>query len=147
MLLLIRDVITTKKGSLTLFLQPDWTPVSFRDSSEAVILQHRYLDHVSFGHDVETAYLMLEASHVLGFKNDTATMRVAKLMVDHALQNGWDKINGGFYDEGYYFKNKKDITIIKTVRNWWAQAEGLNTLLLMADHFPTIPCSILKNLK
>src|SRR5688572_17518164 len=94
MLLLVRDVITTKKGSLTLFLQPDWTPVLFTDSSEAVILQHRYLDHISFGHDVETAYLMLEASHVLGLKNDTATMRVAKLMVDHALQNGWDKING-----------------------------------------------------
>ncbi|HJS56052.1 MAG TPA: AGE family epimerase/isomerase [Chitinophagaceae bacterium] len=136
MLLLVRDVITTEKGSLTLFLQPDWTPVSLRDSSEAVILQHRYLDHVSFGHDVETAYLMLEASHVLGLKNDTATMRVAKLMVDHALQNGWDKNNGGFYDEGYYFKNKKGITIIKDSKNWWAQAEGLNTLLLMADLFP-----------
>ncbi|TMI94361.1 MAG: N-acylglucosamine 2-epimerase [Bacteroidetes bacterium] len=139
MLLLIRDIITTKKGSLTLFLQPDWTPVSFRDSSEAVILHHRYIDHVSFGHNVETAYLMLEASHALGLKNDTTTMRVAKLMVDHALQNGWDKINGGFYDEGYYFKNKKDITIIKDTKNWWAQAEGLNTLLLMADLFPNDP--------
>jgi len=136
MLLLIRDVITNKKGSLILFLQPDWTPVSFRDSSEAVILQHRYIDHVSFGHDVETAYLMLEASHALGLKNDTGTMKVAKRMVDHALQNGWDKINGGFYDEGYYFKNKNEISIIKDTKNWWAQAEGLNTLLLMADLFP-----------
>ena len=34
MLLLIRDVITTERGNLTLFLQPDWIPVSFRDSSE-----------------------------------------------------------------------------------------------------------------
>jgi len=147
MLLLIRDVITTKKGSLTLFLQPDWTPVSFRDSTEAVILQHRYIDHVSFGHDVETAYLMLEASHVLGLKNDATTMRIAKLMVDHALQNGWDKINGGFYDEGYYFKNKKDITIIKDSKNWWAQAEGLNTLLLMADHFPNDPMQYFEKFK
>jgi len=136
MLFLVRDVITTKKGSLTLFLYPDWAPVSFRDSSEAVILQHRYIDHVSFGHDVETAYLLLEASHVLGLKNDDVTMKVAKRMVDHALQNGWDKINGGFYDEGYYFKNKKEISIIKDSKNWWAQAEGLNTLLLMADRFP-----------
>ncbi len=68
MLRLIRDVITTPKGNLVLFLQPDWTPVSFRDSSEAVVLKHRYVDHVSFGHDVETAYLMLEASHALGLK-------------------------------------------------------------------------------
>jgi cellobiose epimerase len=139
MLWLIRDVITTKKGNLVLFLQPDWTPVSFKDSPEAVILQHRNLDHVSFGHDVETAYLMLEASHVLGLKNDTATMTVAKRMVDHALRNGWDNKAGGFYDEGYYFNNKKDITIIKDNKNWWSHAEGLNTLLLMADHFPDDP--------
>ena len=139
MLLLIRDVITTKKGDLILFLQPDWTPVSFRDSSEAVILQHRYIDHVSFGHDVETAYLMLEASHILGLKNDTITKKIAKRMIDHALQNGWDKTTGGFYDEGYYFKNKNGISIIKDSKNWWAQAEGLNTLLLMADLFPNDP--------
>ncbi|HKO82338.1 MAG TPA: AGE family epimerase/isomerase [Chitinophagaceae bacterium] len=139
MLELIRDVITTKKGNLVLFLQPDWTPVSFKDSSELVILKHRNLDHVSFGHDVETAFLMLEASHALGLKNDTATMIVAKRMVDHALQNGWDNETGGFYDEAYYFTNKKNISITKNSKNWWAQAEGLNTLLLMADHFPDDP--------
>ncbi len=136
MLWLVRDVITNEKGSLVLFFQPDWTPVSFRDSPEAVILKHRNLDHVSFGHDIETAYLMLEASHVLGLKNDTITMKVAKRMVDHCLRNGWDKTKGGFYDEGYYFKGSDTITIIKNSKNWWAQAEALNTLLLMADHFP-----------
>src|SRR5882672_678699 len=112
MLLLIRDVITTKKGYLILFFQPDWTPVSFRDSSQTTILQHRNLDHVSFGHDVETAYLMLEASAALGWKKDTKTLSVAKRMVDHALSKGWDNEIGGFYDDGYYFKNKSHITII-----------------------------------
>jgi mannobiose 2-epimerase len=136
MLLLIRDVITTEKGSLTLFLQPDWTPISYHDSSEAVILEHRYIDHVSFGHDVETAFLMLEASEALGMKNDATTLATAKRMVDHALKNGWDNKNGGFYDEGYYFKNKNGITIIRDSKNWWSQAEGLNTLLMMADLFP-----------
>ena len=139
MLLLIRDVITTPKGNLVLFLQHDWTPVSFKDSSEEVILKHRNLDHVSFGHDVETAYLMLEASHTLGIKNDSTTMIVVKRMVDHALNNGWDNKTGGFYDEAYYFKNKPGISITKDSKNWWAQAEGLNTLLLMADHFPNDP--------
>ncbi|HET6993397.1 MAG TPA: AGE family epimerase/isomerase [Chitinophagaceae bacterium] len=147
MLLLIRDVITTDRGNLTLFLQPDWTPVSFRDSSEAVILQHRYIDHVSFGHDVETAYLMLEASHALGLRNDTVTMRIAKRMVDHALRNGWDNKLGGFFDEGYYFKWKKEITIIRDSKNWWSQAEGLNTLLLMADHFPRDPMQYFEKFK
>lgn len=139
MLLLIRDKIVTPQGYLQLFFQPDWTPVSFRDSSKAVILRHKFLDHVSFGHDVETAYLMLEASHALGLKNDTKTLATGKRMVDHALRNGWDKKLGGFYDEGYYFKGQDTITIIFDHKNWWAQAEGLNTLLLMADRFPQDP--------
>jgi mannobiose 2-epimerase len=136
MLFLIRDTITTPKGYLVLFLTSDWQPVSFRDSADSVIEKHHGLDHVSFGHDVETAYLMLESSHVLGLKNDTTTQRVAKKMIDHALQNGWDNNTGGFYDEGYYFKDKPGITITHDTKNWWAQAEGLNTLLLMADQYP-----------
>lgn len=136
MLYLVRDKLTSPKGSLTLFFTPNWVPVSFADSSETVILKHKNLDHVSFGHDIETAYLMLEASHALGITNDTTTLIKGKRMLDHALQNGWDSTLGGFYDEGYYFKNKPGITIIFDSKNWWAQAEGLNTLLLMADYFP-----------
>jgi len=136
MLILIRDTITTPKGNLTLFLQPDWTPVSFADSSKEVIEKHHQLDHVSFGHDVETAYLMMEASHILGLKNDTTTRQITKKMVDHALLKGWDNTIGGFYDEGYYFKGDNDITITHDTKNWWAQAEGLNALLLMADLYP-----------
>jgi len=136
MLVLVRDTITSDSGSLVLFLKPDWTPVSFRDSSREVIMKHHSIDHVSFGHDVETAYLLLEASHVAGIQHDTATLRVAKKMVDHALNNGWDSVAGGFYDEGYYFADKPGMTIIRDTKNWWAQAEGLNTLLLMADLFP-----------
>ncbi|MEO8473797.1 MAG: AGE family epimerase/isomerase, partial [Chryseolinea sp.] len=136
MLLLIRDTIVTPKGYLTLFLTPDWKPVSFRDSADSIILKYHGLDHVSSGHDVETAYLMLESSHILGLKNDTTTMRIAKKMVDHALANCWDDNAGGFYDEAYYFKDKPGITVTHDTKNWWAQAEGLNALLLMADHFP-----------
>lgn len=147
MLHLVRDVITTPKGNLTLFLHPDWTPVSFRDASEEVILKHRYVDHVSFGHDVETAYLMLEASHVLGLKNDIKTLEMGKHMVDQALTNGWDKQVGGFYDQGYYFKNKPGMTIIDESKNWWTQAEGLNTLLLMADRFPNDRMNYFANYK
>lgn len=136
MLYLIRDQMITKKGFLVLYFSSNLTPISFRDSSEAFIRQHKSLDHVSFGHDVETTYLMLEASQVLGIKNDQTTITIGKRMVDHALQNGWDSTLGGFYDEGYYFKNKPGISILLDSKNWWAQAEGLNTLLLMADRFP-----------
>lgn len=136
MLLLIRDTIAGEKGYLTLFFQPDWTPVSFKNSGEVEIRKHKSLDHVSFGHDVETAYLMLEASHALGWKKDTLTMRIGKQMVDHSLKTGWDSKNGGFYSEGYYFPGKKGITILSDSKNWWSQAEGLNTLLLLADAYP-----------
>lgn len=139
MLYLIRDTIVTPKGYLVLFLTPNWQPITFRDSSEEVILQHHGLDHVSFGHDVETAYLMLEASHVLGIENDERTHTVAKRMVDHALQNGWDESVGGFYDEGYYFNDADTIRIIRDTKNWWAQAEGLNSLLLMSELYPDDP--------
>ncbi|MBS1668659.1 MAG: AGE family epimerase/isomerase [Bacteroidetes bacterium] len=136
MLILIRDKIVNPKGYLELYFTPKWKHVSYRDSSEAVILNHRYIDHVSFGHDVETAYLMLEASKALGIKADRVTRSMGKHMVDHALKNGWDKELGGFYDEGYYFKYKPRVTIILESKNWWAQAEGLNTLLMLADEYP-----------
>lgn len=147
MLQLIRDTITTPGGNLVLFFSPNWTPVTFRDSSDAVILAHHTLDHISAGHDVETAYLMLEASHALGLKNDTLTQQVAKRMVDQALKNAWDTTVGGFYDEGYYFKNKPGLTITRSTKNWWAQAEGLNTLLLMADQYPNDPLQYMEKYK
>ena len=68
-------------------------------------------------------------------------------MVEHALRNGWDSAVGGFYDEGYYFKGDDKITIIKDTKNWWAQAEGMNTLLLMADLFPNDPLRYFEKFK
>lgn len=134
MLYLIRDTIVTEKGFMNLFFLPDWTPVSYQDSSRMEIEKNHHIDHVSFGHDVETAYLMLEAQHVLGIE-DERTVEVAKKMVDHALANGWDNEVGGFYDEGYYFQNDF-LTITYKTKNWWSQAEGLNSLLLMHYKFP-----------
>ena len=144
MFLLIRDQIVTPKGYLQLFFTPEWQPVSFRDSSEQSILKHRTLDHVSFGHDVETAYLLMEAAEVLN-NSDSKTLQVGKKMIDHALRNGWDDSLGGFYDEGYYFKDKPGCTIINKSKNWWAQAEGLNTLLIMSSLYPNDPMQYLQH--
>lgn len=139
MLTLIRDRIAHPKGYLQLFLNEDLSPVSYRDSAEEVRKKNWYHDHISFGHDVETAYLMLEASEIAGLENDTITLRKAKQMVDHSIRNGWDKELGGFYEAGYYFKGQDTVTIIKDTKNWWAQAEGLNSLLLMSQLFPNNP--------
>ena len=133
---LIRDVMVTKEGYFQLFFTNNWKPVSFRKSSESERKTNFGLDHVSFGHDYETAFLMLEASWVLGLENDTRTLTVAKRMLDHAMQYGWDNNVGGFYDGGYYFDGQDVCTIIKDTKNWWAQAEGLNALLLFSRIFP-----------
>lgn len=135
-LCLIRDKMTTEKGYLNLFFNNNWTPVSFKNAPEDVRKANYGLDHVSFGHDYETAFLMLEASHMLGIENDTTTLKVAKKMMDHALENGFDRNVGGFYDAGYYFNDSDKCTIIKDTKNWWAQAEGLNSLLIFSNLFP-----------
>lgn len=136
LLRLVRDTITTDKGYMVLFFKSDWTPVSFKNASAEVRERNYEFDHVSFGHDVETAYLMLEASEALGTQNDTVTLRVAKRMVDHALNYGWDKERGGMYDGGYYGNGKSQPTIVRNTKEWWSQVEALNSFLLMSDLFP-----------
>ena len=137
LLQIIRDTIVTQKGYMTLFFQRDWTPISYRDSSRWVRMNHSDLDYVSFGHDIETAYLMLEASERLGIRHDTITLRIAKKMVDHTIKNGWDNENGGIFDGGYYYKGEENkITIIKETKEFWAQVEAQNSLLMMSQLFP-----------
>lgn len=136
MIYLIREKIVNDKGNLILFFQPDWTPVSFKDSSHESILKHHGLDHVSWGHDIETAYLLMEASHVAGWHDDSLTWKISKKMVDQCLRLGWDDTLGGIYDEGYYFNDRPGVTVTRQDKVWWTQAEALNTLLIMADLYP-----------
>ena len=115
---IVRDKVYTNPGALHLYFNPDWSPVPDGDS---------------FGHDIETAYLLVEASEELGLKHDSATWKAAQNLVDHALQVGWDEQNGGFYDYGTTFG-----PATKREKIWWTQAEGLNALLLMDREFGKI---------
>lgn len=135
-MVLIRDEMTEERGYLNLFFQRDWTPQSYRDSTAEVRSANYNLDHVSFGHDIETAWLLMEASKALYGNIDSKTKSVAKVMVDHGLNKGYDAKVGGVYDRGYYFKDKEDIEIIKDGKNWWTQVETLNTLLYMSQLYP-----------
>jgi len=136
MFVLIRDKITNHQGSLILFFQRNWEPVSYQDSTETIRSANYFYDHISFGHNLETAYLLIEAMHVLNHPTREKTMNIAKKMVDHALTYGWDQTYGGFYDAGYALKNFDTVTIINKEKTWWVQAEGLNALLLMHKLFP-----------
>ncbi len=136
LLRIVRDTITTDKGHLTLFLKRDWAPITIHQSQSSVNPRSFEFDHVSWGHDVETAYLMREASEVLGLKNDTVTLMVGKKMVDQALADGWDKDHGGIYDGGYYFGSDPHATVVRKTKEWWGQVEAINSFLLMSDLFP-----------
>ncbi|HEY5564471.1 MAG TPA: AGE family epimerase/isomerase, partial [Rhodothermia bacterium] len=135
MLRLVRDTIASEEGYLRLFFDAEWNPVSFRDSSEAVQRANLSLDHVSYGHDIETAFLMDEAAHALQF-DEALSLLKGKVMVDHALKYGWDQEFGGFFDGGYYFDPAGPPENVMDGKIWWVQAEGLNALLLMAERFP-----------
>lgn len=139
MLTLVRDTMVSDIGYLRLFFQPDWTPVSYQDSARTVREANYGLDHVSFGHDIETAFLILEASEVLYGEADEKTKTVAKKLVDHTLKYGFDPVVSGIYDRGYYLPDTDTVTIIDDHKAWWSQAEGLNTLSMYAQFFPEDP--------
>lgn len=136
---IIRDTVTTDTGYLNLYFDANWSHLSYRDSSEAVIRENIGQDHVSPGHDIETAFLLLEAAHALGIEDDTATHRIAKRLTDHTLETGWDAEVGGVYDVGYYFAGDDSLTIIADTKEWWAQAEAMHTLAIMANLYPEDP--------
>ena len=149
MIVIIRDTITTDLGYMRLFFKKDWTPITYKDTIKTVsVFSYRFnRDHVSFGHDIETAYLLKEASEILGLTNDEKTDLVGKRMTDHAMIKGWDETVGGIYERGYYFKDKSDIEIIEDSKNWWAQVEGMNTLLIMSDMYPNDERAYYNNFK
>ena len=131
---IIRDTIVHEDGYMRLFFYPDWKPVSYADSTKEVREANYRLDHVSFGHDIETAFLLLEASSIINEEWDQ-TLEVAKKMLDHSLL-GFDHEHGGLYEMGYYFNGKETLSIIDKRKNWWAQSEALYTLLLFSKLFP-----------
>lgn len=114
--LIVRDKIAVAPGALNLYFTRDWKPTAAHDS---------------FGHDIETAYLLVEAADALGRPDDAKTWDVARSLVDHALDWGWDAERGGFYDKGDVFAGQA----YDQTKVWWTQAEGLNALMVMHAKF------------
>lgn len=132
---IVRDEFTTDRGYMKLYFTRDWIPLSNEDSTRAVQEAGLGGDHITFGHDIETAYLLIEAAHALGLQSDSVLPH-AKLMVDHTIDQGWDDALGGVYDIGYYFAGEDSVTITDSGKVWWAQAEALHSLLMAAQLFP-----------
>jgi mannobiose 2-epimerase len=131
---IIRDTMVAPKGYLRLYFDRSWKPILHLGSGPSYM--EYMVNHVSYGHDVETGYLLLEASKALGYKNDNVTLFKAKKLVDHALEYGWDREHGGIFDGGYDDPLGKRESIIRNTKEWWSELEALNAFLLMADLFP-----------
>lgn len=136
MLVLVRDTFTQVEGYMQLYFTPEWEAISYRDSSQVIREQNYGTDHVSPGHDIETAFLLLDAEEALGRPSYVKTLTIAKKMVDHTLATGFDWEKGGFYEQLYYLPGQESPTLIDERKNWWAQAEGLHTLIMFATLFP-----------
>jgi mannobiose 2-epimerase len=113
---IVRDSYTTPKGELHYYLSADYA----NSRSE--------MD--SYGHELETAYLLLETAEVLGKPDDKVTWRKAKSLVDHCLDVAWDDTSGGFFYEGHIGKGPTDRKKV-----WWTTAEGLNALRIFAQKY------------
>jgi len=136
LLRLVRDTLTTGDGYLRLFFKRNWTPVSYRESDPSLRKAMYEIDHISFGHDVETSYLMLDASEGLGLRDDSTTLMKAKKKADFGLRNGFEAGRGGIFDGGEMNGKEGRVTIVRDTKEWWAQVEALNTLLMMSVLFP-----------
>ncbi len=119
MLQICRDKIYAEPGYLTQYLTADWQRTSGPDS---------------FGHDVETGFLMVEAAEILGQGNDPRIWTAARHLVDHAMQYGWDHERGGLYDAGTMKADGVVTGGLRTEKIWWVEAEHLNALLLQHEH-------------
>jgi mannobiose 2-epimerase len=128
--------MTNDRGYLNLFFDRKWQPLSNSDSSKAYIISNPGLDHISFGHNIETAYLLLDASQALYGKPDSLTLQVAKKLIDHTMDFGFDKEYYGLFDKGYRFAPENNVEIIDSTKVWWAQAEAWHALALFADLYP-----------
>jgi len=113
LLTIVREKVCVDPGAMNLYFTNEW---------------QAFPDHDSYGHDLETAYLMLDAEDVLGTGHNPRTARMARMLVDHALHYGWDSKMGGFYQDGTTMGEPE-----RKNKEWWVEFEGLNALLLMHE--------------
>ncbi|MDQ8179076.1 AGE family epimerase/isomerase [Pelagicoccus sp. SDUM812005] len=139
MLAILRDRFVQEPAYLHLIFDREWRKLSFRDEGRESVMRHRFVDHVSWGHDVETAFLMLEAAELLYGEPGERTSEVAKALVDHALATGWDAERGSLFEGGYYFGDCGEVEVIMPQKVWWIAAESLNATLLMSQLYPGEP--------
>lgn len=80
---------------------------------------------VSYGHDVENIWLLMEACKTAGISENLLS-DLYRTLFNYALQYGFDRKDGGFYDSGPF-----NAPADQRGKIWWVQAEGLIASLQM----------------
>jgi len=104
-------------GKSAFHRKPDWTLMTGPRSSG-----------VSYGHNVEFAWLMIHAEEALAQK---PSWEHFDAHLDHALKYGYDCTRGGLYSRGV-----DDQPATDTDKVWWVQAEMLAALTDALRHKP-----------
>ena len=82
-------------------------------------------DRVSYGHDVENVWLLVEACKSAGIYG-SLLLDFYRTLIRYALDHGFDWRHGGFYDSG-----PLNAQADRRDKIWWVQAEGLVAALQM----------------
>ena len=102
--ILLDRIVQPNSHQMALYFDRTWRPLS---------------DRVSYGHDIEASWLLVEAANVLGDGCLQAEVREVALQMAYAvLERGVDG-DGGLWDEG-------DPTgAVRQSKTWWPQAEAM----------------------
>jgi mannobiose 2-epimerase len=99
-----RNIIDRQTGHLRLFFDDQW---------------HSLSQNVSFGHDVESSWLLTEAAELHGDSTLLAEVRESAIdMAAAVLQEGLDDDGSLFYESGPQ-------GLVDSGKVWWAQAEAV----------------------
>ncbi|MGH7806660.1 MAG: AGE family epimerase/isomerase [Thermodesulfobacteriota bacterium] len=111
---LSNTVVRKTVGACTDKYQHNWIPL-FKPG----------YDRVSYGHDLENIWMLIEACNTAGIPN-SLLLDLYRTLFNYALQYGFDRKEGGFFESGPLNApaNKKD-------KIWWVQAECLVSALQM----------------
>jgi mannose/cellobiose epimerase-like protein (N-acyl-D-glucosamine 2-epimerase family) len=108
------SVVRKNIGACSDKYQLDWTPIHGTE-----------FDRVSYGHDIENVWLLMEACNAVGISNGTLT-DLYHTLFDYSLRYGYDTKDGGFYDSGAF-----NVTSDRRHKVWWVQAECMVSALDM----------------
>ncbi len=102
--LFLNHIIDPLTNHLTLFFDDDWNPRS---------------GIISFGHDIEAAWLLLEAAEVINDEALINMVRYRSQKITEAAARGLDSDGGLWYEKDFGLNH-----LVKE-KHWWPQAEAM----------------------